>query len=126
METEFTIQPDQLIVDKLYNNEYNISTITNEELIYCIMLLNMHIMIFEQLFEGEDMSAQIDYLDSTKFKSNEQDLLISAQNAKIIYPMLNKMKEECMLRKNNDTELDKNIEQIYQDSVTFLFFIACI
>jgi hypothetical protein len=126
METEFTIQPDQLIVDKLYNNEYNISTITNEELIYCIMLLNMHIMIFEQLFEGEDMSAQIDYLDGTKFKSNEQDLLISAQNAKIIYPMLNKMKEECMIRTTNDVDLRNNIEQIYQDSVTFLFFIACI
>jgi hypothetical protein len=72
------------------------------------------------------MSAQIDYLDGTKFKSNEQDLLISAQNAKIIYPMLNKMKEECMIRTTNDVDLRNNIEQIYQDSVTFLFFIACI
>jgi hypothetical protein len=75
-------------------------------------------MIFEKLFEGEDLSGHIDYVDGGEFKSTEQDLLIFAQTAKIFHPMSNKLANELMLRKNNDIVLNNTVEQIYQYSVT--------
>ena len=45
MLTEFNNQPDENIIHKLENNDYDMAQRSNEELVYCLMLINMQLII---------------------------------------------------------------------------------
>lgn len=50
------------------------------------------------MFEGKDMTSYVAYSDDSPFKGNENDLLVVANSAKIIHPVLKKVEEEISHR----------------------------
>lgn len=122
MLTEFNMQPDEDILFQLANNRYDILQRTNEDLVYCIMLINMHMMIFHKLFDGEDLTGQIEYINGDAFRSNEQDLLISADMVKTMKPVMDTITGELERRATTNEAFKTSAAALYQDSVTFYTF----
>lgn len=124
MLTEFNNQPDENIIDKLENDEYDMVHRSNEELMYCMMLINMQLMIFEKMFDGEDLSEHIGYIDGKEFKFNEQDLLISGNIAKRLKPIMDTICAELERRSliYEGSDFKTLLQTLYQDSITFYIF----
>lgn len=119
MQTEFTTQSDDIIVEMLANNRYDLKQRTNEELMYCVTLITLHLNVFKDMVAGEDLRGDIQYVDGTEFKSDEQDLLISANLAQMLKPSLDTIMNELQLRATNDSVFKATASAMYKDSVFF-------
>ena len=126
MLTEFNNQPDENIIHKLENNDYDMAQRSNEELVYCLMLINMQLIIFEKLFDGEDLSEHVGYIDGPEFKSNEQDLLMSADVVKRLKPVMDtitaELERRAFIYDGSVSDFKTLAQMLYQDSVTFYIF----
>lgn len=97
MET-VTVHTEEDIVFSLIHGQYDLTQLDNEFIVFCEVLLEIQIYVFNEMFEGKDMTSDVAYSGDRPFNGNENDLLIVANRAKIIYPVLKKVKEEISHR----------------------------
>ena len=97
MET-VTVHTKEDILFSLINCQYDLTQLDNEFIVFCEVLLEIQIYVFNEMFEGKDMTSDVAYSDDSPFKGNENDLLIAANSAKIIHPVLKKVEEEISHR----------------------------
>jgi hypothetical protein len=97
MET-VTVHTEKDIVFGLIHGQYDLTQLDNEFIVFCEVLLEIQIYVFNEMFEGKDMTSDVAYSGDATFKGNEHDLLICANNAKIIHPVLKQVKEEISHR----------------------------
>lgn len=102
------ITDDTEIINSLLNEEYIINEMELEFLVNCLMLCNIQIYIFEQMFNGEDLIGHVGYSNDTEFKGNENDLLMVANLCKNLTPIINKLKDEIE-RRQIDTDTHNDI-----------------
>ena len=93
MET-VTVHTEEDIVFSLIHGQYDLTQLDNEFIVFCEVLLEIQIYVFE----GKDMTSYVAYSGDATFKDNDHDLLICANNAKIIHPVLKQVKEEISHR----------------------------
>ena len=89
-----TVHTEEDIVFSLIHGQYDLTQLDNEFIVFCEVLLEIQIYVFE----GKDMTSYVAYSDDATFKDNDHDLLICANNAKIIHPVLKQVKEEISHR----------------------------
>ena len=85
-----TVHTEEDIVFSLIHGQYELTQLDNEFIVFCEVLLEIQIYMFNEMFEGKDMTSNVAYSDDSPFKGNENDLLIVANSAKIIHPVLKK------------------------------------
>ena len=93
-----TVHTEEDIVFSLIHGQYELTQLDNEFIVFCEVLLEIQIYMFNEMFEGKDMTSNVAYSDDSPFKGNENDLLIVATSAKIIHPVLKKVEEEISHR----------------------------
>ena len=103
-----TMDKEKDIVFNLRHNIYDLKQLDDEFIMYCKLLLDIQIYAFESMFDGEDITGHICYSDDTKLTGNENDLLICANTAKLIYPILQKVIDELETREIDYTKMRHN------------------
>ena len=93
-----TMDTEKDIVFNLRHNIYELKQLDDEFIMYCKLLLDIQIYAFESMFDGRDITGHIGYSDGAKLTGSENDLLISANTAKLIYPILKKVIDELETR----------------------------
>jgi hypothetical protein len=90
-----------------------LTQLDNEFIVFCEVLLEIQIYVFNEMFEGKDMTSNVAYSDDSPFKGNENDLLVVKNSAKIIHPVLKKVKGEISYRDIDHCAMHKDALLIY-------------
>lgn len=82
------------IIDNLLTNQHDIQQMELDDVINCIMIISIQMYAFNELFEGNDLIGDVEYVDNVEFKSNENDLLNAGNVAKQLHPILTALNYE--------------------------------
>lgn len=94
------------IIDNLLTNQYDIQQMELDDVINCIMIISIQMYAFNELFEGNNLIGDVEYVDNIEFKSNENDLLNAGNTVKQLHPILTILNSEIDRRQINEETYD--------------------
>jgi hypothetical protein len=99
---------DTLIITNLVCDEYDITQLNTNFIVYCMLLIKIQKTSFELMFEKDELCDQFLYYDKKEFKNNENNLLKLGDLLKVLNPYLNVLQNEIKVnRKISFEELIK-------------------